>query len=88
MGSGKCKCWDCVGSRDRRQQVRHGGVTEEELPRGPKKKKNTKKWCKGKEGVKHEYVRGYPYNWTTRIEAEICANCGKHGKFFYENYWD
>lgn len=86
MGSRKCRCDDCIGPLRRRQEVRQGGVLEEELPRGPKKKKNTKKWCKGKVGVKHVWKVDFPYTWTDRILAEICQNCGKYGKFIYESW--
>lgn len=86
MSSRRCKCWDCVGSRDRRQEVLHGGITEEELPRGPRKKKNTKKWCKGKVGIQHIWEVGLPYNWSVTIRAEVCTVCGKHGRFFYPGW--
>lgn len=82
MTSRKCKCWDCISPLNRREEIRHGGVTEEELPRGPKKKKNTRKWCKGKVGVKHAWTRKKPYDWTD-TEAEVCDNCGKYGKFYW-----
>lgn len=81
----KCRCDDCVGGLDRRQEIRHGGVTEEELPwKGPRKK--TRKWCKGKRGVKHVWEIRQPYAWT-ETTAEVCVNCGKFGKIFWKfNY--
>lgn len=82
-----CKCDDCRPGRERRQEIRHGGVTEEVIPwKSPGKKKNTKKWCKGKEGVKHVWEVRKLYDWTDRITAEVCVTCGKHGKFFYTGY--
>lgn len=80
MGTGKCRCDDCVESLDRRQEIKHGGVTEEELPRRPKKK--TRKWCKGKIGVSHdpEWFMGEWYN------VKICKNCGKHLKYNFKGW--
>lgn len=79
-----CSCWMCEGyGHTRRQEIRHGGVTEEELPaKGPRKK--TRKWCKGKVGVKHVWSRQKPWDWTNS-EVDVCDNCGKHGKYYW-NY--
>lgn len=58
------------------------------------KKKNTKKWCKGKIGRKHEPVvelnRKYMYGkvkectsskWWGCYHHEVCKNCGKELKW-------
>lgn len=46
--------WDDPHNHNRRQEIKHGGITEEELPAVSLKKK-TKKWCKGKVGVPHNF---------------------------------
>lgn len=82
----KCKCIDCIGPLARRQEIRHGGVTEEELPHRPRRSKN-KRWCKGKEGREHRYEQvlwhSYKYTDSYGIERQvyryrwICQGCGK-----------
>lgn len=47
-------------------------------------KKNTKKWCKGKVGVKHDPVCT-PWNTTILVsDARIlaCSKCGKHLDYY------
>lgn len=79
--SRSCGCEDCRAGRERREEIRHGGITEEELPhKGPRKK--TRKWCRGKLGLKHVWERQRPYDWS-EIEADICTACGKHGKYYW-----
>lgn len=62
-----------------------------------KNKKDTKKWCKGKVGVEHNYELQVPKNeilggWRL---IPICNNCGKqdyHGVYYWcnteEEYFD
>lgn len=58
-----------------------------DVVRKPRPKKNRKRWCKGKEGVSHQFVqvarsrcitfeRGI-YLYTTYPTTYRCANCGK-----------
>lgn len=53
----------------------------EEVPKQGKKSKNTRKWCKGKVGVKHDYELSIPRNDHMAIRGfrklPICNNCGK-----------
>lgn len=46
----------------------------DETPRKGKKSKNTRKWCKGKFGVKHDYELVQKYKWQ---KIPICKNCKK-----------
>lgn len=52
----------------------------EYLPR-LKRKKDTKKWCKGKKGIKHSYKLMIPKNDTAVLmgyrKVPICTNCGR-----------
>lgn len=56
-------------------------TTDEDLPRA-KSKKDTKRWCKGKVGVKHSPVRRFKhYSWSSRrsrVVYTICTVCGKN----------
>lgn len=50
----------------------------EEEPRTTHKKKNTRKWCKGRKGVEHDYelVEKHKFlDWSWKIYK--CINCGK-----------
>lgn len=50
------------------------------------KRKNTRKWCRGKKGVKHE-TEWITWNAFKRVsylggwEIEVCKNCGKSLKW-------
>lgn len=72
----------------------------EDRPIHFKKKKNTKKWCKGKVGVEHEpvielntkhmYGSNYgkkcrPDVWWGCYHHEVCKNCGKELKLFFSS---
>lgn len=51
----------------------------EEIPRHRGKKKNTKRWCKGKVGREHDWR---PFGNTIRFMGQVirrqeCSNCGK-----------
>jgi hypothetical protein len=76
--NGKCMCDECVETRRVRQEVRHGWDGPEELPHRPRRK-DTKKWCKGKIGRKHECVWRNLYLPGGRFWYAIyeCTNCGK-----------
>ncbi|AXH66665.1 hypothetical protein SEA_STARBOW_197 [Streptomyces phage Starbow] len=41
---------------------------------GKAKKKNTRKWCKGREGRKHVLALYNKYTWS---HSRKCVNCGK-----------
>lgn len=53
------------------------------IPAAPKHhaKKNTRKWCKGKVGVEHDYELQIPPNESKTIAGfrmvPICKNCGR-----------
>lgn len=73
----------------------------EEESKKPKSKKNTKKWCKGKVGVKHDYKLEIPQNDPESIrgfrKVPICTNCRRqdyNGVLYknkktgvYEKHW-
>lgn len=41
-------------------------------------KKDTHKWCKGKEGVPHDYVLVDKFRWRFWSHKKLkCSNCGK-----------
>ena len=46
----------------------------DETPRRVKKSKDTRKWCKGKFGVKHDYELIQDSDWR---KIPICKNCKK-----------
>jgi len=46
----------------------------EETPRRGKKSKNTRKWCKGKVGVKHDYELVQKHDW---MKIPVCKKCKK-----------
>lgn len=55
-----------------------------------RRKKNTRRWCKGKEGVEHQWIRFSSYEWM-RILHWKCTGCDKeswpkpkHGVFVNE----
>ncbi|UVK60060.1 hypothetical protein SEA_SPILLED_206 [Streptomyces phage Spilled] len=52
---------------------------------GKAKKKNTRKWCKGKEGRKHVLALYNKYTWS---HSRKCVNCGKElwGPLKRENF--
>lgn len=67
----------------KRRDFRHAH-DEPEIPAHNGKRKNTKKWCKGKEGREHIPVRKAKV-WTNRQTGEerllyttvVCEKCGK-----------
>lgn len=42
--------------------------------KGKNKKKNTKRWCRGKEGQEHDWK---PFEKHQRIAIHRCSRCGK-----------
>lgn len=70
---------------NRRRDERH---TAGEIRRPSGSKKDTKKWCRGKVGVKHDPVCA-DYNTLKRAtfapewKVLVCRNCGKE----LDNYW-
>lgn len=73
MATGKERGFkDWKGSKAFRESQR-GFEVPEEIKRGAKKK-NTRKWCKGKEGRKHSLAR---YNRWSGFYSRKCINCGK-----------
>ena len=61
---------------------------ERDIKKFHSKKKNTKKWCKGIEGRKHEptmSVKNAGSKWWYSIW--LCANCGKHLSYRWSSQW-
>jgi hypothetical protein len=53
----------------------------------PKPKKNTKKWCKGKEGREHVVERRTKSSYGSfRRQQDVCMNCGKIVKTAFEKW--
>lgn len=67
--------WNAGGIQ--RRDYRHtsvDGVTKH------KAKKNTKRWCRGKVGVEHEFENIIPQNMRTfaYMKMDVCKNCKYH----------
>lgn len=67
----------------KRRDFRHAH-DEPEIPAHSGKRKDTKKWCKGKEGKEHVAIRKARYFYDPRLKVRrishstvICENCGK-----------
>jgi hypothetical protein len=72
MATGKERGFkDWKGSKDFRRSARN--YTESDTV-GKGKKKNTRKWCRGKVGRKHVLALFNKYAWHTNHK---CINCGK-----------
>ncbi len=58
----------------------------ERFPRGGSpKRKNTKKFCRGKPGVVHTFKEELILDFAgSKMYQEKCTNCGKHGKYRFE----
>ena len=54
----------------------------EELPAPHHSKKNTKRWCRGKVGVAHDFAWHLDYKGRKGWHEETCKNCGKS-----RDYW-
>ena len=59
---------------------------ERDLTGLARKRKNTKRWCKGKPGVEHQYVThnwaefmgwSIPLNFMSQTTIDVCRVCGK-----------
>lgn len=73
MATGKERGFkDWKGSKAFRESQR-GFQVKEEIGSGPRKK-NTRKWCKGKKNRKHVLALYNKYTWT---HSRKCVNCGK-----------
>jgi hypothetical protein len=65
----------------RRRDFRHSADGPEVLPY--RSRKDTKRWCRGKVGVLHDYRwnrRRYSWRANDFVEEEICRVCGRHGR--------
>lgn len=63
-----------------------------EVTGGPRKKKDTRKWCRGKVGIEHQYVvevdQGGWYGWgTCQSRAEQAIKIFNHEEQKYRRYW-
>jgi hypothetical protein len=57
-----------------------------EIPKGSKRKKNTKKWCKGIEGREHKVIHWVEKNrWGSYVDK--CENCGKEMKHYWKRFF-
>lgn len=73
MATGKERGFkDWKGSKEFRRSARN--YTESDAIKGHPKRKNTKKWCKGKEGRKHKLALFNKYTWRHGYK---CLACGK-----------
>lgn len=85
MATGKERGYkDWKGSKEFRRSARN--YTESDAIKGhPKGGKNTKKWCKGKEGRKHTLALYNKYTWSHNYK---CLKCGKEfwGKLNREDF--
>ncbi len=60
-------------------------LQEEEEPTQHKgKKKNTKRWCKGKVGREHSFTKKIVLSYMSYM---VCTICGKHNLSSYEFYY-
>lgn len=75
--SRSCTCYECVPDRIARRVFRHTKGGAEELPH--RSKKDTKRWCKGKVGREHEFVR-LNLQW---YSIDACKNCGRYGRYYF-----
>jgi hypothetical protein len=50
-----------------------------------KKKKDTKKWCRGKVGVAHTFEWTDRGNYRFTYKVEVCSTCGKHGRYDFNS---
>jgi hypothetical protein len=61
---------------------------EPDIPKHRRKRKNRKKWCKGREGIPHVpggWVPDPHWNYET-IQVKICENCGKRTDYRYRKW--
>lgn len=66
--------WRYSSIKRRDYRADHG---TEEIPRHTGKKKDTKKWCKGKVGVEHSFrISRKSFNYFSLTKLR-CENCGK-----------
>lgn len=73
----------------KRRDVRHTKSSDETSSTAPNKR-NTKKWCRGKEGVSHqpkcmEYakVKGVSKSWAQSWRLLVCEGCGKELEIWF-----
>lgn len=70
--------WRSRDVQHRDQKHSHDGP--EVLPE--RRKKDTKRWCKGKEGREHDYSVLVPWGMRTGLFEKVCSQClKKHHKF-------
>ena len=68
--------WKASGVIRRDFRRSHDGP---EVIRSRNKRKNLKRWCRGKEGKEHDFVvvpKRYEYSWFTSTKY-VCTVCGK-----------
>ena len=76
--------WKASGIKRRDFRSAHDAP---EVPRrsGPKRKKNTKKWCRGREGKEHTIVR---FEKNKYYSVDKCSVCGKELKWYWNSlHW-
>lgn len=65
----------------KRREYRQSPIIDDKVAK--KSKKDTKKWCRGKIGVPHEFEMEIPRNSRGILlgfRIDVCKNCGKHGR--------
>ncbi len=66
--------------------LKYQSPSVQEASKPPKKKKNTRKWCKGKQGVEHVIQRRFRhYGWSTKRSKYIYTVCVVCRKEFHAN---
>lgn len=74
----------------KRRDFRSDHGSGPEVPKTPRKK-NKRKWCKGKEGIEHKVIKRPWTKYGTRVGwggkvfmEEVCEVCGKQLKLYRE----
>jgi hypothetical protein len=74
-------------SNKRRDFRQSNGEPEPKIPKH-QNKKDTKKWCKGKEGREHEWILDdYFPHLPGKTLVEKCSLCGKQGKIYFMRFF-
>ena len=80
--------WVVSGIQKRDARHTHG---EPEVMPGPRKKKDTKRWCRGKRGNEHSYEwvpdKRHPATWKPEVFVLQCENCGKIEDYCWGNWF-
>jgi len=81
--------WKAHGVIRKDFRSNHGGAwvsgdfRDPEVPKHQRKRKNRKKWCRGKPGREHnvEHIPYPAYGYGPHLD--VCITCGKHIKYYW-----